>query len=128
MDVCPSCCFRIVSLDRLRATGDEKTGVRIVRDSLAAPLRQIAANAGAEPGTVLHTILRKSGPFGYDADRGEYTNMFQAGILDPTKVVRCALENGSSVARILLSTDCIVASKPEEEEAAPGAGEAMDMM
>ena len=118
------------AVERIRATGDEKTGVRIVRDSLAAPLRQIAANAGAEPGMVLHTALSKSGAFGYDADRDEYVDMLEAGILDPTKVVRCAIENGSSVARILLSTDCIVTSKPEEdEEKGPGmGGEDMDMM
>ena len=117
------------ALDRLRATGDQKTGVRIVRDSLAAPLRQIASNAGAEPGMVLHTVMGKSGAFGFNADKGEYVDMFEAGILDPTKVVRCAIENGSSVARILLSTDCIVTSKPEkDDEGEPGMGEDMDMM
>jgi len=117
----------IDAVDRLRATGDEKTGVRIVRDSLAAPLRQIADNAGAEPGMVLHTVMGKSGAFGFDADKSEYVDMFEAGIMDPTKVVRCAIENGSSVARILLSTDCIVASKPEKDEDGPGMGEDMDM-
>ena len=118
------------AVKRLRATGDERTGVQIVHDSLAAPLRQIAANAGAQPGMALHTVLSKSGAFGYDADRDEYVDMLKAGILDPTKVVRCAIENGSSVARILLSTDCIVTSKPEKEETAgPGMGdEDMDMM
>ncbi|MFH0981315.1 MAG: chaperonin GroEL [Planctomycetota bacterium] len=122
----------IEAVDRLRVTGDEGMGVKIVRDSLAAPLRQIAANAGAEPGMVLHTVLSKSGAFGYDADKGEYVDMFKAGILDPTKVVRSALENGSSVARLLLITDCIVASKPEEKEdtgpGGPGMDEDMDMM
>ena len=119
----------IEAVERIRAKGDEKTGVRIVRDSLAAPLRQIASNAGAEPGMVLHTVLGKAGAFGFNADRDEYVDMLEAGILDPTKVVRCALENGSSVARILLSTDCIVTSKPEkEDEGGPGMGEDMDMM
>jgi chaperonin GroEL len=120
----------IDAVNRLKAKADELTGARIVRDSLAAPLRHIAENAGAEPGTVLHEVLSKSKAYGYDADKGQFVDMFEAGIIDPTKVVRCALENGSSVARILLSTDCIVASKPEEaeDEAGPGMDEDMDMM
>ncbi len=120
-------CIDVV--ERLKASGDEQTGVRIVRDSLAAPLRQIAENAGAEPGMVLYTVRKKSGAYGYNADKGEYVDLSKAGILDPTKVVRCAIENGSSVARILLSTDCIIATKPEKDnEAGPGMGDDMDMM
>ena len=121
----------IAAVDQIKATGDELTGVRIIRDSLSAPLRQIALNAGAEAGMVLHQVQGKSGAYGYDAHKAEYVDMFKAGILDPTKVVRCALENGSSVARVLLSTDCIIASKPEEKDDAPGGpgmDEDMDMM
>jgi chaperonin GroEL len=110
----------IEALDAVKADGDEATGVKIVRDSLASPLKQIAVNAGIEPGVVLHKVLEKSGSFGFDANAGEYVDMFKAGIIDPAKVVRCAIENGSSVARILLSTDCIVATKPEEKEGAGG--------
>ena len=77
---------------------------------------------------VVHNIEKKSGAYGYDADKGEYVDLIKAGILDPTKVVRCAIENGSSVARILLSTDCIIASKPEKDDGAAGMGDDMDMM
>jgi chaperonin GroEL len=108
------------ALDAVKASGDEATGVKIVRESLVAPLKQIAINAGVEPGVVLHKVQEKSGAFGYDANSGAYVDMFKAGIIDPAKVVRCAIENGSSVARILLSTDCIVATKPEEKDGAGG--------
>ncbi|MCP4592017.1 MAG: chaperonin GroEL [bacterium] len=119
----------IPAVDRLKASGDEKTGLQIVRDALAAPLRQIAENAGTEPGMVQHKVQNGSAAFGYDADKGEYGDMLKTGILDPTKVVRCAIENGSSVARILLSTDCIIATKPEDDDdaAAPGGGMGDDM-
>ncbi|MCH7840476.1 MAG: chaperonin GroEL, partial [Planctomycetes bacterium] len=110
-------------------TGDEQTGVRIVQAALEAPLRQIAANAGYNPGVVLHKVLEKSGAFGFNADTGEYTDLMKDGVIDPTKVVRCALENGSSVARILLSTDVCISDKPKEDDEAggsPGMDEEMD--
>ena len=119
----------IAALDNLKLTGDEQTGVRIVQAALEAPLRQIAANAGYNPGVVLHKVLEKSGAFGFNADTGEYTDLMKDGVIDPTKVVRCALENGSSVARILLSTDVCISDKPKEDDEAggsPGMDEEMD--
>ncbi len=117
------------ALDGLKLKGDEATGAKIVGESLSAPLCQIAANAGLSPGVVLHKVANGKGPFGYDAEAGEYTDLIKAGVIDPTKVVRCALENGSSVARVLLSTDCCVAEKPEEkDDSADMGGEDMDMM
>ncbi len=115
-------------LDELKLSGDEKTGAEIVRKALSAPLRQIAANAGCNPGVALHTVLGKSGAFGFNADTGEFTDLMKDGVIDPTKVVRSALENGSSVARVLLSTEVCVAEKPEkeEEEPSPGMDEDMD--
>jgi len=106
----------IAALDKLKLSGDEKTGAAILRDALAAPLRQIAKNAGYNPGVVLHNVLEKNGAFGFNADTGEYTDLVKDGVIDPTKVVRCALENASSVARILLSTDVCITEKPKEDD------------
>ncbi|MBN4058889.1 chaperonin GroEL [bacterium AH-315-J04] len=102
-------------LDGLKLKGDQKTGAEIVREAITAPLRQIAANAGINPGVVLHKVTSQTGAFGFNADTLEYTDLMKAGVIDPTKVVRCALENGSSVARILLSTDVCITEKPKEK-------------
>ncbi|NOX58643.1 MAG: chaperonin GroEL [Planctomycetes bacterium] len=101
-------------LENLRAKGDEKVGINIVCEALAMPLRQIAINAGEQPGVVLHKVRSAKGNFGFNARTGEYEDLVKAGVIDPAKVVRSALENASSVARLLLSTDCIIADKPEE--------------
>ena len=116
------------ALDNLKLSGDERTGAAIVREALSAPLRQIAANASRNPGVVLHKVLEKSGAFGFNADTGEFTDLIQDGVIDPTKVVRIALENGSSVARVLLSTEVCISDKPadDEDEPGPGMGEDMD--
>jgi chaperonin GroEL len=117
------------ALDDLKLSGDEKTGAGIVREALAAPLRQIAANAGANPGVVLHKVLSGNGAFGYNAETGEFTDLIKDGVIDPTKVVRIALENGSSVARVLLSTEVCITEKPKKEkdqEPPPGMDEDMD--
>ncbi|GJM24199.1 MAG: 60 kDa chaperonin 1 [Phycisphaerae bacterium] len=117
----------IDALDKVSAKRDEKIGVNIVREALAAPLRQIATNSGDQPGVVLHKVLSKTGNFGFNARTGEYEDLTKAGVIDPAKVVRSALENASSVARLLLSTDCIITSKPEEGDDA-GAGDMHDDM
>lgn len=117
----------IDALDGLKLRGDEKTGANIVRDSLSAPLRQIASNAGYNPGVVLHKVLEKTGSFGLNADTGEYTDLMKDGVIDPTKVTRCALQNASSVARILLSTNVCISEKPAESSTDDeGMGEDMD--
>jgi chaperonin GroEL len=111
------------ALDGLKLSDDEATGAKIVRHSLATPLRQIAANAGFNPGIVLHKVSAKSGSFGFNANTGEYTDLLKDGVIDPTKVVRCALENGSSVARVLLSTEVCISEKPKKDsDAGPAAG------
>jgi len=105
------------ALDNFKIKGEaEKAGVEIVRRALTVPLQQIAANAGYEPPVVLKRVQEKEGPFGFNADTGEYGDMFKMGIIDPVKVVRTALENGSSVARILLATACLVAEKPQPKK------------
>ncbi len=115
------------ALDGLKLKGDEKTGAEIVREALSAPLRQIADNAGISPGVVLHKVVSGSGSFGYNADTGEYGDLMKDGVIDPTKVVRSALENGSSVARILLSTEVCISDKPSKDDDDPGAGMGEDM-
>lgn len=97
--------------------GDEKTGARIIYRALSAPLRQIAENAGQEGAIILQQVEKLSEKHGYNALSGEFVDMIAAGILDPTKVVRCALENAVSVAAMLLTTEAIVAEIPEEKGA-----------
>jgi len=108
------------ALDKVRASGDEKVGVDIVREALTIPLRQIAENAGEQPGVVLHKVRQGKENFGYNALTGEYCDLVKAGVIDPAKVVRTALENASSVARLLLSTNCIVTEKPKKKDEAGG--------
>jgi chaperonin GroEL len=117
------------ALDGLRLSGDEKTGAAIVRGALSAPLRQIASNAGSNPGVVQHKVEGQKGSFGFNADTLEYSDLLKDGVLDPTKVVRTALENGSSAARVLLSTEVCISDKPAEEgdeQPGPGMDEDMD--
>lgn len=125
------------ALDGLKLDGDEATGVEVLREALTAPLKQIAANAGVNPGVVLHKVQAQSGGFGFNAESGEFGDLMKDGVIDPTKVVRSALENGSSVARILLSTDVCISEKPKGKEGKGGHGhdhdhegmdEDMDMM
>jgi chaperonin GroEL len=108
---------------KLEAEGDEKTGIEVVRQALTAPLRQIAENAGLEGGVVLAKVMNgKGASFGYNAETGNYGDLVKDGVIDPAKVVRTALQNGSSVARILLTTDCCVAEKPKKKGEGAGPG------
>ncbi|NOT02561.1 MAG: chaperonin GroEL [Phycisphaerales bacterium] len=118
----------VSALDKVKVNGhDEETGVAVVREALEAPLRAIAKNAGVEPGTVAHTVRSKTGAFGFNAATLEYGDLVKDGVIDPTKVVRSALENASSVARIILSTDCIVAEKSKDDDDHPPMGGEEDM-
>ena len=103
--------------------GDEKTGVKIVLKALEEPVRQIAANAGFDGGVIVNTILNsgKTG-YGFDAYNEVYVDMMSAGIVDPTKVTRSALQNASSIASVILTTESVVADKPEPKVEAPAAG------
>ena len=109
--------------------GDMKTGAKIVAKSLEAPIRQISSNAGVDGGVVVNTIITAKKPnFGYDASKDEFCDMLKAGILDPTKVTRSALENAASVAATLLTTEALIADIPEPPAPAmPGAGGMGDM-
>ena len=109
-------------------SGDAKTGVQIVLRALEEPIRQIAANAGVDGSVIVENVknYKKQNPeqtnYGYDALHDEYVNMVEAGIIDPTKVTRSALENASSVASMVLTTESLVADIPAPEPAAPAAG------
>jgi chaperonin GroEL len=100
------------------ANADQDAGIRIVLRALEAPLRAIAANAGDEPSVVIAKVLEGKGAFGYNAATGEYGDLLQMGVIDPTKVARTALQNAASVASLILTTDATVAEAPKEEKAA----------
>ena len=115
-------CRAIDALDKLKLKGDEAIGVDIVRRALVSPLKQIAWNAGLDGGVVLEKIKDMKVNEGYDALADKYCDMVETGIIDPTKVVRSALQNASSVAGLLLTTDCLVAEIPEKKPAPGGPG------
>ena len=105
--------------------GDEKTGVSIVLKSLEAPIRQIAANAGLEGSVIVDKIVSAGkANYGFDAYKEVYTDMIEAGIVDPTKVTRSALQNAASVASMVLTTETLVADKKEDAQAANAAAAA----
>ncbi len=107
------------SLDKLEAANvDEQTGIKIVKTALESPLRIIVENTGAEPSVVVQRVKEGKADFGYNARDDKYENMFSAGVIDPTKVTRLALENAASIAALLLTTECVVADEPEDEKAA----------
>jgi chaperonin GroEL len=107
--------------------GDEKLGAKIVRRAVEEPLRQLCANAGVEGSTVVQEVLRRKSAEGYNVATGEYQDLVAAGVLDPTKVVRSALQNASSVAGLLLTTECLITEEPEEKKPAMPAGPGGDM-
>ncbi|MGD0102093.1 MAG: chaperonin GroEL [Acidobacteriota bacterium] len=103
-------------VDRLKLEGDEKTGAKIIQAALEEPVRMIAQNAGLDGAVVASKILEKEGDFGYNAETGEYGDLVQQGIVDPTKVVRVALQNAGSLAGILLTTEAIITELPEPKK------------
>lgn len=118
----------IPALDKIKASGDEATGVNIVKLALEHPLRQIVTNAGKE-GSVAVDFVRKSKKIiGYDAEKGEYGDMVQRGIIDPAKVTRAGLENAASIAAMVLTTEALITDIPEKEKAPPMPGGGMEGM
>jgi chaperonin GroEL len=109
----------IPALEKLVLEGDQQVGVNIVKKALEEPLRMIAANAGVEGSIVVEKVKEKKGPFGFNAATEEYEDLVKAGVIDPTKVTRCALQNASSVAGLMLTTQCMVAEKPKKESSMP---------
>jgi len=109
------CCPALTALEQ-ELTGDERTGVQILRRALEAPARQIAENSSTDGGVVVDRMLNATGNIGFDAARKQYVDLFEAGIIDPAKVVRMALENAVSVASVLLLTEATMTEKPEKRE------------
>ncbi len=115
----------LTAFDKLDLSGDEATGANIVRVALTAPLRQIAINAGLEGGVVVEKVLSLPAGWGLNAATGEYVDMVATGIVEPTKVTRSALQNAASIAALFLTTEAVVADKPEKVGAGAGAGGGM---
>jgi chaperonin GroEL len=113
------------AFEKLDLEGDEATGANIVRVALTAPLKQIAVNAGLEGGVVAEKVSTLKPGNGLNAQTGEYVDMFAAGIVEPAKVTRSALQNAASIAALFLTTEAVVADKPEKEKAGAGAGAGM---
>ncbi|WP_144281854.1 chaperonin GroEL [Chryseobacterium echinoideorum] len=107
---------------------DENTGIKIVKRAIEEPLRQIVANAGGEGSVIVAKVAEGSGDFGYNAKTDEYVNMLEAGIIDPTKVTRVALENAASVSGMLLTTECVITEVKKDEPAMPMGGGMPGMM
>jgi chaperonin GroEL len=98
---------------KLKLEGDEATGAKIVEVSIEAPLKQIAINAGLEGGVVVEKVRNLDAGFGLNAATGEYVDMIKAGIIDPAKVTRSALQNASSIAALFITTEAVITDKPE---------------
>jgi chaperonin GroEL len=111
------------AFEKLKLSGDEATGAKIVEFAVEAPLKQIAINAGLEGGVIVEKVRHLEPGFGLDAATGEYVDMIKAGIIDPAKVTRSALQNAASIAALFLTTEAVIADKPEPKPAVPaGAG------
>ncbi|RYF99998.1 MAG: chaperonin GroEL [Chitinophagaceae bacterium] len=118
----------IESLDKLKgANEDEQTGIAIIKRAIEEPLRQIVANSGIEGSIVVQKVKEGKGDYGFNARTEVYENLLKAGVIDPTKVSRIALENAASIAGMLLTTECVIADKPKKEEAHNHGGGAPDM-
>ncbi len=116
-------CQKAVDQAKKKMEPEERFGADIIRRALEEPLRQIAENAGEEGSVIVQKVAEKKGSFGYNAQTGKFEDLMKAGVIDPTKVTRFALQNAASVAGLLLTTECMVAEKPKEEKnSAPGMG------
>jgi chaperonin GroEL len=109
----------IPDLDKLNLSGDEKVGLNIIRRALEEPIRQIVNNAGLEGSVIVQRVKGEKTNVGYDAVRMDYADMIESGVLDPTKVSRCALENAASIAGLLITTEALVTDIPEKEKTPP---------
>jgi chaperonin GroEL len=109
----------IAALDKLKLEGDEKIGVNIVKRAIEEPLRQIVQNAGLEGSVVVQRIKQEKTNIGYDVSQDAYVDMIEAGVIDPTKVTRSALQNAASIAALLLTTETLIADKPEKDDKMP---------
>ncbi len=118
----------IPALGKIKATGDEATGINIVKHALEEPLRQIAANAGKEGSVAVDFVKKSKKGIGYDAEKDEYGDMVQRGIIDPAKVTRAGMENAASIAAMVLTTESLITDIPEKEKMPPMPGGGMEGM
>ncbi|MFH1780575.1 MAG: chaperonin GroEL [Candidatus Nealsonbacteria bacterium] len=118
----------VAALANLHLEGDEQTGLNILKAALEKPIKQIAENAGIDGAVVAEEVKKHQGSFGFNAETLQYEDLIQSGIIDPTKVVRSALENSASAAAMILTTEAVVAEKPEENPPAGGRGSQMPQM
>ena len=109
-------------LDKLKFDDDRRFGVNIIRRALEEPLRQIANNAGVDGSIVVSKVKEGKGAFGFNAAKLEYEDLVKAGVIDPTKVVRTALQNAASVSGLMLTTETLIAEKPKKEDKSSGGG------
>ena len=116
------------ALDTLKLEGDEKIGLEIIRRAVEAPLRQLANNAGQEGALIVQEVKKRKGNEGYNVATGEYVDLVKAGVVDPTKVTRSALQNASSISGLLLTTECVVTELPEKDKPAMPQGGGMGGM
>ncbi|HBC45423.1 MAG TPA: molecular chaperone GroEL, partial [candidate division Zixibacteria bacterium] len=107
------------AIDALKLEGDEMVGAKIIRKALEEPIRQIANNAGVEGSIVIDKVYNKDVNFGYNAETEQYGDMVKMGVIDPTKVCRTALQNAASIASLLLTTEALIADKPEKKDPMP---------
>lgn len=112
------------AIDALKLEGDEQIGVEIVRRAIESPLRALASNAGVEGSIIVQEVKRRKGNDGYNVATGEYEDLVKAGVVDPKKVTRSALQNAASIAGLLLTTECLITEVPEKEKPAPAGGHA----
>ena len=112
----------IAAIDALKLEGDEQIGVEIVKRAIEAPLRCLAANAGVEGSIVVQEVKKRKGNEGYNVATNEYEDLVKAGVVDPKKVTRSALQNAASIAGLLLTTECLITELPEKEKPAPAGG------
>ena len=114
------------SLDKLKGENeDETTGISIIRRAVEEPLRQIIANTGGEGAVIVQKVKEGKADFGYNARTEKYENLIAAGVVDPTKVTRIAMENAASIASMLLTTECVIVDEPIDESAAAAMGGGM---
>ena len=107
----------VSALDELKLEGDQGVGVTIVKRALEEPIRQIVVNAGVEGAVIVMEVKKnKKASYGFNAATEEYMDMIEAGIIDPTKVTRTALQNAASIAGLMITTECVVADKPEDDK------------
>jgi chaperonin GroEL len=104
------------ALEKITLEGEEQLGVNLIKRALEEPVRQIANNAGFEGSVVVQKVMEGKGNFGFNAETGEYEDLVKSGIIDPTKVTRFALQNAASVAGLLMTTEAMIAEKPEEKK------------